>query len=184
MIDINKVSDFLETLFAKEYEIARFSYVAESRSELVKMCRGFKKDFLSTFAKTPFNYLNAWSAREPEDYKKEWLDSKTQRKVFLIKEQKEVTYDCSDEYKAKLSNTVYIAYVGDNYKPSDSYMSKFYVAEVEGELKLIWYKISSEKGKWKTNGGFNLVKKEGTFVQTIKLEAPTEEEHLEHYNSF
>lgn len=185
MTDILKIENFLKELCNMEYEISKQSCTLESESEYEDIYYDFLDTYTDVFAKAPFNYLDDWQGRKTDEEKKEWFEGISPRKVFLIKEYKEVIYNLNKEYKNKLSNSVFVAYVGNNGgSSSDSYKIKFYITQIEGTFKLLWYKLSTAEEKWWFSENYNLFQNMGTFVQALKIEAPKEEKHLIHYNSF
>ncbi|WP_109833125.1 hypothetical protein [Reichenbachiella versicolor] len=184
--NIEDVRHFVENVFQSEIKIRRYSFESDAtNAELEDRFLDFQDECLSLYADSPFNYLNAYNGKKSDEDKQKWLNRMAERKIFLIKEYKKPIYTASKEYVSTLSNTLYVIYSSGEYKNlNNEYITKFYATEIEGKIKLIWYKNVTAEGKWKSYEDFELIKDEGEFVKALKLEAPENKENLRHYNSF
>jgi len=68
--------------------------------------------------------------------------------------------------------------VGNHY-----YFERYFVAEANNKLKLIAVEQATINDGWKEFNEFKSIEDFGEFVQAKKIQAPTEEEDLEHYNA-
>lgn len=185
MKTIDDVRAFLERFFRQEHKlhVDRKSLVS-SRSEYIDRVYDFLDNHVFFTAEDNFGSLTAWPVDEDESSRKKYIsDILRERKVFVIEQYQDAKYDNVIQEEGT-SDIMFLCYVSDNHEIANHrYADRFFVAETNGHLKIIATEQIISDGSWKEFREFKSIEDFGQFVKAKKIQAPSREEDLKHYNS-
>jgi len=180
-----EVEKFLEDFAEQEYQLHLVrGQLAGNRDDFDDQVEDFFDEKMLYNSESTFSALNRWPVRDSNEDREKYLKHiLRRRKIFLIERFEGAVYDnfLKNENPAP---TLFRSYVSDNSQIAQKrYFKRFYITAFDGILKLTAVDSITRDAGWKEIAEFPGILKTGELVEVTKIQPPSDEEDLEHYNS-